>query len=139
MMTYIRKFGSYSNACKLLDLPININIFGNSVQAYTSINGDICYSSSELIITNYLYANGINYKKEVLYKDIINDERCKSKRCDWLISDNIIVEFFGMPRKKFYEIRMNEKRVICKDNNIRLIELFEKDLRKLDKIFNNIN
>jgi hypothetical protein len=135
--TYRRYFGSYVNACKLADLELNMSLFGEKRKIKKSIKGDICYSNAEVIITDFFIINGIPYIKEAYYKDYINDERCKTKRCDWVIYNNIFVEYFGLPEKSYYYKKMEEKRKICKDNNINLIELYRKDLNKLNTIFLN--
>lgn len=126
VVSYHRYFGSYSNACIENGLDVNSNIFGKSHHTL-SLNGDVCLSKREKEITDIFIQNGINYKKEVLYKDIINKFDDSNIRCDWLIND-IIVEYFGMPEKEYYRERMNEKIKICKENNIKLIQLFKKDL-----------
>lgn len=137
-MTFHRYFGSYIEALKLADLEIHRSLFGKDFKVYYSKNNDICLSQAELYITNYFIDNNINYKKEVLYKYIIkNDERCNNKRCDWLLDNNVIVEYFGMPSKPYYKIKMDNKIKICKENNIKLIELYRSDLNKLDSIFKN--
>lgn len=139
LATYHRYFNGYNNACLKAGLELNpINIFGKE-SFYLSSNGDICFSKAELIITEALIKNKINYKKEVYYKDIIDDNRCGNKRCDWFINNKIVLEYFGMPEKSFYLNKMNEKINICNDNNITLIQLFRKDLRKINKIIKNLS
>lgn len=133
--TYRRYFGSYSNACEIADLDLNMCLFGESLKVYKSMNGDKCFSQAEVIITDFFILNNIPYKKEEYYKDYINDNRCKTKRCDWIIYDNIFVEYFGLPDKSYYYKKMEVKRDICKDNDIKLIELFKKDLETLNTIF----
>ena len=132
--TFERRFGGYQNACELANLNPNSSLFGKS-NVYYSINNDLCFSKSELLITNFLIDNGIIYKKEEMYNKYCEDDRCGLKRVDWVIEKNIFVEYFGMPEKIFYFERMKEKRNICSDNNIELIEIFKKDLTKLHTIF----
>jgi hypothetical protein len=128
-MSYHRYFGSYTNACELAGLEVNAAIFGKSYH-YVSKNGDVCLSSKELEITNILIDNNINYEKEVLYRDIIEDESLPLIRCDWLINDEIVVEYFGMPEKEEYQERMLEKIELCQDHDIKLIALFPEDLKR---------
>lgn len=40
-----------------------------------------------------------------------------------------------MPEKSYYMQRIQEKRQICNDNNITLIEIYEDDINNLDEIF----
>jgi len=133
-ITYNRYFDSYSNACKLAGLKINLSKFGNN-EIYYSNNNDICYSIGEQIITNYFIKYKIPYIKELLYRDLINDKKCGLKRVDWVIFDNIIVEFFGMYGRDDYNIGVQEKINICKDNNVKLIDIYFKNLNNLDNIF----
>ena len=128
IVTYIRYFGGYREACVEANLEPNSNSIYNK-KIYLSNNNDICLSKAELIITNYMIDINMDYIKEYLYRDIINDTRCGLKRMDWLINDSIIVEFFGMPKKDFYRVKMEEKIKICNDNEIILIDLYPTDLR----------
>jgi hypothetical protein len=134
--TYERRFGGYRNACKLAGLEINSNFFGDSITCYSK-NKDFCFSKSEKIITDFFIDNNISYKKEQKYKDNIEDKRCGNKIVDWIIGNNIFVEFFGLPEKEYYFERMQEKRSICRDCNIVLLELYKKDLNKLNIKFKN--
>jgi len=133
--TYSRYFGSYAIACQESGLEVNTSLFGNTTLSYFSKNNDVCLSKSEQIITNFFIDNNIKYNKEIYYKNIIDDVRCGMKRTDWVIGNNVIVEFFGMPEKEQYKIKMNEKIKICEDNNVKLISLYKKDLVRLDSIF----
>lgn len=126
--SYRRHFGTYTEACRLAGLEPNFNIYGERIQTYLSKNNDICFSKSELIITNFFIDKELIYTKEFLYKHLVDDPRCGLKRIDWLLNDDIVVEFFGMPEKDFYRKKMEEKISICNDNNIQLIELYPEDL-----------
>ncbi|RYI30618.1 hypothetical protein EVU96_09385 [Bacillus infantis] len=127
VLTYYRHFGSYSNACIEAGLEVNNQMYGKS---YTSVseNNDLCLSSKELLITNLLISNDIPYEKEKLYRDILNNQELKYIRSDWYINDSIVVEYFGMPEKKYYAKRMEEKIELCKENHVPLISLLPEDL-----------
>ena len=133
----IRYFGGYTKACELIGLDINKCIFNNRITVYKSKNNDICYSKSEAFITDFFIDNNINYKKEVKYRDYIDDERCAKKICDWVIGDNVFVEFFGLMNKDYYRKKTENKILICQENNIVLIEVYEKDLKNLKEVFKN--
>lgn len=138
LSTYNRYFDGYANACREAGLEVNnLILFGNESH-YLSSNGDICLSNAELIVTEFLIRNNIKYQKEVLYKDIINDSRCGLKRCDWLINNEIIIEYFGLPEKEYYKNKMITKKSICADNNLNLISLYRKDLNKLDMLLKTL-
>lgn len=132
--TYERYFDGYRNACRIAGLKINSNLWGRSLIC-ESINGDICFSKSEKIITDFFIENNIQYKKEIRYDDIIEDDRCGERIVDWILANDIFVEYFGMPEKPLYKEKMNEKINICKENDIVLIEVYRKDLNKLHKVF----
>ena len=122
---------SYRDICESIGLIPNYQLFGKSIHCQAN-DGTECASKSEQIVTNYLIEHNLNFTKEDYYKDYIKDKRCKSKRFDWIVGDYFI-EFFGMPEKEYYKIRMEEKIEICKDNNIKLIALYKNDLNKLDE------
>jgi hypothetical protein len=133
-----RYFGGYRNVCKLLDLDINVNIFGSKHPMYKSKNNDLCWSKAELIITNFFIDNNIKYQKEIFYKDYCKDKRFKTKTCDWVIGDSIFVEYFGMMNKDYYNKKAKNKIKLCEENNIKLIPLEEQDLNNLNIIFEDI-
>ncbi|MEC0685805.1 hypothetical protein P8888_22860 [Bacillus haynesii] len=114
----------------------------SKVRKFISLNGDLCLSESEMKITNFLYQNDIKYKKEVFYREIINDSEAGKLRCDWLIN-NIIVEYFGLVTLEAYRKKVLRKKKICQRNNITLISLYPRDLEDnfdgLKKKFKNYN
>lgn len=136
--TWERYFGGYRQACILAGISVNGDFHGKSVSG-VSLNGDYCASKAELKITNFFIQNSIPYEKEVLYKKLIDDTRCKNKKVDWIIFENIFVEYFGMPEKESYFERMKEKRILCREHGFILVELFRRDLNKLEKVFNITN
>ena len=131
--SYYRYFGSYKDACVQAGLQPIECLFGKS--KHCMIADDIvCLSEKEYIITNFLLKHNIPFEKEKKYSDIINDDRCGQKRCDWYINGDI-VEYFGMPDKQYYMKRIQEKRQICNDNNVTLVEIYENDINNLEEIF----
>jgi hypothetical protein len=129
-ITYRRYFGSYVKACLKANIEPNYFIFGKSSSMIAS-DGTPCLSKAEYVVTEYLISNGFKYIKEPFYKDYISDYRCGLKRFDWKVG-NYYIEYFGLPEKEYYSERMNEKINICKDNDIKLICLYRKDLTKLE-------
>lgn len=128
--TYRIYFGSYVKACLEANIEPNYFIYGKSSSVIAS-DGTACLSKAEHIVTEYLISKNINFIKEPYYRDYIVDDRCGLKRFDWKVGDYFI-EYFGMPEKSYYKERMENKIQICKDNNIKLIELYRKDLKNLD-------
>jgi len=132
--SYLRCFGSYNTACELLGLDINTTIFSQT-KYYYSKNMDVCRSKSEQIITNFLIDNGIKYLMDKPYSSICQSGKCGRKRYDWLFDGGVVVEYFGLNRYKKYQERMAQKIELCKINNLELIQVFDKDILKLEKVF----
>lgn len=129
--TFDRLFGTYRKAVTRVNLPINAKLYGNCEVKYAT-NGEPCFSTSELVITEYLISHGLSYIKEPYYKDYINDERCGIKRFDWKVG-NYFIEYFGMCGIPSYDKKTKEKIKICQDNNINLIEIYPDDMFDLDE------
>ncbi|WP_339304609.1 hypothetical protein NST33_18650 [Paenibacillus sp. FSL L8-0435] len=134
-MTFYRYFGSYNEACLEANLTPNpINIFGYC-GFHKASDGTVCLSNAELSITEFFIENNISFEKEVPYTEFVDDPRSGKKRCDWVLEDGSVIEYFGMPERERYKEKMNQKIIICKENDIKLIALYRKDLNKLHKIF----
>lgn len=131
--TYLRNFGSFTNVCEILELDLTCTIY-NQTKTYLSKRNDICRSKSEQIITNFLIDNNIEYLMDKRYSTICKLGDFGRKRYDWLI-DNIVVEYFGLNRKKDYQKRMKDKIELCAINNLELIQVFDKDILKLETVF----
>lgn len=130
---YVERFETYSNACNLADIPINSGIFNFKI--YYSKNEDMCWSNSEKLITDFFIDNDIYFEKEVYYSSLCSEGDCGHSRCDWVLYDGSLVEFFGMMKISEYKKVVEKKRKLCSLNNLNLIELFNNDLKKLNKIF----
>jgi len=135
--TYNRNFGNFTNALKIAGLEVKHYLYGKKQTIYYSKNKDICCSIGELIITDFLVDNNITYIKDVEYNTLINDDRCRTKRFDWIINNNVPVEYFGLAGQKKYDIKTKNKLSICKDNDINLISIYQKDLANLNFIFSD--
>ena len=132
--TMLRYFPEgYSGICKQLGMPENHRCFGKS-NAYYSKNGDICLSIVELVITDFLIDNNIKYYKEELYRDVFNIQEFGTKRIDWRLNNNIVIEYFGMMNNEEYKKSALEKINLCKKYNINLIELYPENIKDLKNI-----
>jgi len=132
--SYDRYIGGYKKACNLAGLEVNVSLWG-SAKIYFSKNNDVCYSHSELVLTNFFIDNNIPYEKEKLYREISNDLRCGTKRMDWFLGGEYVVEYWGYPDVKDYISGIEIKQQICLDNNLKMIEVVRKDIRKLPDVF----
>lgn len=125
-------FGSYHNLCDICGFDKNYGFVKRNISV--SKSGEKCLSNYERIISDFLYENNIDCKKEVRYSDIIKNYN-GGMICDWYINEEIVVEFFGMNRNKAYSKIMNKKIKMCNRNNIQIICVYDKDLLKLKEIF----
>jgi hypothetical protein len=132
--SYERYFDGYKNACRLAGLEINVSLYGKA-KIYYSSTGDVCFSMAELIVTEFFIENKIQYTKDIMYREIISDKRCGTKRTDWILKDGSVVEYWGYPNVDDYDIGVALKIKICEDNNINLIQLVRKNLTKLHEVF----
>ena len=104
------------------------------------------FSKGELAILKWLKENNINYNHQYKFKD------CKNKRelpfDFYLPNHNLCIEYQGEQHFKSYEkfggtksllyIQQNDqiKRQYCQENNIKLLEIYFKDIKKINTILN---
>jgi len=100
-----------------------------------SKDGHLCDSISEVLIDNWLYKNNILHEKDIQYPNT-------NHKTDWRINRNnqvTFVEYFGLandsPR---YDRSIREKENLCKEQSIRLIKIYPKDLYPKIYLENNL-
>lgn len=85
-------------------------------------DGHVCDSVSEALIDNWLTENKIGHVRNAKYPD-------SNHRADWVVLGDVFIEYFGLvndsPR---YDRSINKKREICKNYNIKLIQIYPSDL-----------
>lgn len=136
--SYKFKFGSLKNALN------NINITESEVNQDSSMGnvclnkkGEICRSTPELIISNFMIDNNIKYTPEIKYRDL--DENIKKLwKMDWYLPEQkTYVEYFGLfqisdvkrnNRIGKYTRKAIEKINYCNSKNIKLISFYKEDL-----------
>ncbi|MBU4298522.1 hypothetical protein KJ636_00560 [Patescibacteria group bacterium] len=130
-VTYRDYFGTWNNAIKAAGYKPNNPWFSpkNSSRSLSAKDGHLCNSISEIIIDDWFFENNISHSRENLYPE-------GRYRCDFVVN-NIFIEFFGLFNAfdivpNYCEI-IKKKKEMCKNYNIRLIELYEKDLYNLDQ------
>lgn len=127
--------GGYRKLCSELGWDWNYKVFGRDGLS-KSINGDLCFSKAEKIITDFFITNNIPYsKKEESYKDVFKIEEFKTRRMDWLIYEKIPVEYFGCMGNYAYADKANKKIELCKKYNLPLIDIYPETLENLKEIF----
>lgn len=129
-----RWFGSWNNALIAAGLTPHRSLNQKMYKRRLCIAADShkCNSVSELIIDNWLYKNEVSHQKETSYP--------KGKFiADWSLSANVFVEYFGLANdSRRYDQEIIKKRQICQEFNIRLIEIYSRDLfpkNLLEQIF----
>ncbi len=130
--TYYDRFGSYLNA--LNEAGVDLHSESSFGRRCLSKSGEFCFSIPEKEITDFLFDNNIQYKKEVPYSEIINDFDLKH-RADWVLFDNTVVEYFGLENSMGYNEKTKYKISLCKKNSIDIIPIYKKDLFRLNEIF----
>lgn len=131
---YYDRFGSYTNAL----IMSGIDLFSESSfgRRCISKSGEFCFSIPEKEITDFLFDRGIEYRKEVLYLEII-PKISKKYVADWVLYDNTIVEYFGLENKVGYNEKTMDKISMCNKNFVNIISIYKKDLSNLEEIFRN--
>lgn len=132
---YINNFGTFKEALKIANL--------KSSKIYITSKGTKCNSVFEYKLALTLEKYNVNFEKEVMYSNVIPNFKRKY-RFDFVIKiDNIkyYIELFGIKNNLKYNQRKQEKIILCKNNNIPLIELYQEDLflKKESEIYKYIN
>lgn len=131
-VVWTSRFGSYGEACVLAGITPNKGFVKRNI---SKVGENLCLSNSEAKITRFLLDKNIQFEKEVKYSKFINIEDSGNLVCDWVLYNDIFVEFFGMERNKRYIQKMKRKISLCKKHGIRLISIMEEDINSLDVIF----
>ena len=96
-----------------------------------SLDGHLCLSNAEAIIDDFLFSRGVPHTREPYYPN-------SSMRADWLIENEIYVEFFGLINLSWYREKIKLKCKIAKKENIKLITIFPEDLSNLEEKFKGV-
>lgn len=114
-----RIFGSWNNAiCKSGYHPNRVKFS----RRYIALDGHKCDSYSEKIIDDFLSVNKINHETHVYYPGQ------KKFKCDFLINENIWIEFVGLKGFRSYDKCLSNKREFLRHHNIKTIELYPEDI-----------
>ena len=133
----IRAFGSWNAALLAAGLAPHRS---HSQRMYRRMNtiafdGHRCDSISEALVDNWLTKNNIAHERNVPYPGT-------GHKADWSVGKKVFIEYFGLANDSIrYDRVIKEKRKLCKKHNIRLIEIYAKDLYpvvKLDGTFHHV-
>ena len=116
---YKKRFGGWNTAIRLAGFKPNPIVFSYK---FKSADGHSCDSFAEKIIDDWFYSHNIIHERNFRYGDT-------KMTADFMIQPNIIVEFFGLAGvQKTYDEIIKTKRQICKNFNLKLIEIYPKDI-----------
>jgi len=125
------RFGTWNKAIKAAGFDPNPVLFAKK---HVAKDSHICDSLSEMIIDNWLFARKISHEKNVPYLNTLFTADFKVK--------DIFIEFFGLHKElKRYDQLMKTKLKIIKDNNLKLIAIYPKDIfpkPRLNEILDDI-
>lgn len=128
---YKKEFGSLTNALYILGFKPNDKVL-------ISPKGNKALSGYEYRFLLMLEKYDIEFEKEVHYKYYIENFD-RQYRFDFKIKiggEEYFIEIFGIDSNEKYNKRKLEKKQLCEENNIRLIDLYGEDLLKTaDQIY----
>ena len=122
---YTIRFGSWNKAVKKAGFETNPVLFS---KRFVANDGHVCDSFTERIIDNWLSANNITHERNTRYG--------KTKfTADFKIGSDIFIEFFGLAGvQKTYDKNIEKKRLLAKEMNCRLIEIYPNDIYPENKL-----
>jgi len=97
-------------------------------------DGHLCDSIEESIIDDFLFNNNIEHEVHKKYYEFIQGFN-KRYMCDFYLKDGTVVEYFGFINHKIYVDKIRKKVETLKEYNIPYIDIYPKDLSKLDIVF----
>lgn len=134
---YSKRFGSFVKAIEKAGM-----IPRSNKKELITPKGNKALSGYEYKFMLVLEQYGVDFKKEEFYKSYIKDFN-KNYRFDFTLNINgerVFVEIFGITDNKNYYKKTEEKIQLCKDNDLKLIELYPDDVGKnsFEDIYNMI-
>jgi len=128
---YYKEFNSFTEALKVAG-------FKDDIQKNKCIltpQGNYCRSSYEYDFCVMLEDSDLEFWQEDYYYNYI-DNYNRRHRFDFTVkyNNNIYpIEIFGIMEYEWYREKTNNKINLCKDNGIKLIDLYKEDFKKMDK------
>lgn len=120
------KFSSWLKALIAAELLIDgTRETARGTQTYAN-DGHLCLSLGEKTIDDYLHLMNIPHEREVYYPGT-------RYRTDFVV-ENVFIEYFGLAGNTQYDLKIQEKKKLCNQHNIVLIELYPKDLIAIEKL-----
>lgn len=120
-------FGSWNKAVEASGFDPNPVLF---TKKFVANDGHICDSFTEKIIDDWLLDHSIPHERQYPYTN-------PRFTADFKIGDNTLVEFFGLAGvRRGYDEIIIKKRVMAEKSQMRLIELYHKDVYPISKLDN---
>lgn len=121
-----QEFGSWLKALIAAELLLDgTRETSRGIQTFAT-DGHLCLSLGEKTIDDYLHQMNIPHSREIYYPNT-------NYRTDFVV-ENVYIEYFGLAGNKEYDLRIEEKKKICKRQGILLIEIYPKDLVSIEKL-----
>ena len=98
---------------------------------YIANDNHVCDSNCEVIIDNYLSSHNILHEVHKKYPN-------SKMKCDFYINDTY-VEYAGLMEHKKYQLKIQKKIEFAKENNLKQIIIYKKDLNRLSELLGGIS
>ena len=122
---YRERFGSWNTAIKRAGFDTNPVLFA---KRHVARDGHICDSLTEKIIDDWLSEHAIPHKRNARYGSA-------KLNADFLLRDNVIVEFFGLAGvQSKYDKIIEKKRMLAMRLGMRLLEIYPDDIYPKNKL-----
>lgn len=117
---YKKYFGSWNTAIRRAGFSPNPELFAHK---FIAKDGHKCDSFTERLIDDWLFQKGITHQRSVRYGDT-------NFTADFLIRENVLVEFFGLAKvqRGGYDTNIARKRELAKKLKLRLLEIYPGDV-----------
>lgn len=114
-------FGSWNKMMTELGYTPYMQKYGK--KAYKSKDGHISDSLAEVLIDNWLFEHGVAHERRKKYPN-------SKRNCDFYLVDyGVWMEYFGLAGEiEEYDEAIEEKRLLAKENDLPLVEIFADDL-----------
>lgn len=116
---YSRRFGSWNHAIRLAGFTPNPELFAHK---FVAKDGHKCDSFTEKIIDDWLTQHRIGHERRIPYPGT-------RMTADFSLGPKLVLEFFGLAGvQRKYDALVAKKRKLCRARNIRLLEVYPKDI-----------
>lgn len=115
---YLKRFGGWNKAIELAGFKPHKTIFAKK---HVAKDGHVCDSVAEKIIDDWFFKNKIVHRRNVHYPN--------SKMTADFVVGSLWIKYFGLAGEiKSYDKYAEKKRFLCKSCNLKLVEIYPRDL-----------